>query len=78
MARERVLSVRVSEEFYEKLARLASQMNVTVSDVARTALFDYLLRYECQNRTKTPNEFSTSRELNATEAKGGSDGAGAR
>jgi len=74
MARERVLSVRVSEEFYEKLARLASQMNVTVSDVARTALFDYLLRYECQNKTKTPEEFIATREMNAKKEAGGGDG----
>lgn len=72
MIKEKVISVRVSEEFYQRLMKIAEDLNTTVSDIARTALINFIVQTECGNRTITPDKLTVSRELNAEEAAGGS------
>ena len=74
MIKEKVISVRVSEEFYNQLMRLADKLNTTVSDIARTALINFIVQTECRNKTITPNEYGVSREMNAEEKGSGGRG----
>lgn len=70
MIKEKVISVRVSDEFYQRLMRIAEKLNSTVSDVARTALINFIAQVECLNKTITPDMFAKTRESNAEEAEG--------